>query len=352
MTAHEVARYFVSLVDEEAGDSITNLKLQKLLYYAQGVNLANCTTTKRSDMKKRVLAILGVAAVFAVSSSTSALAQYLPVEQDTYFTSGNGTNFGTATTVYVDGASMSEGLIQFDLTQLPAGTTASMIQQATLTIFVDHVNNSGTINIDTASGAWTESSVNGTNAPAPSSAVATAVPVSTLNDYLSVDATAAVQGWISGTANNGFLIIPNGNVSFQFDSKENTNTSHPAFLSIVLSGTAGPAGPAGPTGPTGPAGPTGAQGPAGATSFVTVVANYSKPGIDLSCPSGYGVVLAICGTAIGGAGLVLNDQNTPRLPGLSVGWQNYLIPSANAATGVHCSSDVTFVQQAQLRCSQ
>ena len=40
MPAHDVARYFVSLVDEEAGDSITNLKLQKLLYYAQGVNLA------------------------------------------------------------------------------------------------------------------------------------------------------------------------------------------------------------------------------------------------------------------------------------------------------------------------
>jgi uncharacterized phage-associated protein len=40
MPAHDVAKYFVSLVDEEAGDSITNLKLQKLLYYAQGVNLA------------------------------------------------------------------------------------------------------------------------------------------------------------------------------------------------------------------------------------------------------------------------------------------------------------------------
>jgi uncharacterized phage-associated protein len=40
MLAHDVAKYFVSLVDEEAGDSITNLKLQKLLYYAQGVNLA------------------------------------------------------------------------------------------------------------------------------------------------------------------------------------------------------------------------------------------------------------------------------------------------------------------------
>jgi uncharacterized phage-associated protein len=40
MPAHDVAKYFVSLVDEEAGDSISNLKLQKLLYYAQGVHLA------------------------------------------------------------------------------------------------------------------------------------------------------------------------------------------------------------------------------------------------------------------------------------------------------------------------
>ena len=40
MPAHDVARYFVSLVDEEAGDSISNLKVQKLLYYAQGFHLA------------------------------------------------------------------------------------------------------------------------------------------------------------------------------------------------------------------------------------------------------------------------------------------------------------------------
>jgi uncharacterized phage-associated protein len=40
MTAYEVAKYFVSLVDEDAGDSISNLKVQKLLYYAQGFHLA------------------------------------------------------------------------------------------------------------------------------------------------------------------------------------------------------------------------------------------------------------------------------------------------------------------------
>lgn len=40
MTAQSVAEYFVSRVDVEAGDSISNLKLQKLLYYAQGFHLA------------------------------------------------------------------------------------------------------------------------------------------------------------------------------------------------------------------------------------------------------------------------------------------------------------------------
>ena len=34
------AKYLISLVDEEEGDSISNLKLQKLLYYAQGFHLA------------------------------------------------------------------------------------------------------------------------------------------------------------------------------------------------------------------------------------------------------------------------------------------------------------------------
>ena len=37
--AIEVARYFLSLTDEDAGELISNLKLQKLLYYAQGFHL-------------------------------------------------------------------------------------------------------------------------------------------------------------------------------------------------------------------------------------------------------------------------------------------------------------------------
>jgi len=39
LSAHDVARYFLTLQDEDDRD-ITNLKLQKLLYYAQGFFLA------------------------------------------------------------------------------------------------------------------------------------------------------------------------------------------------------------------------------------------------------------------------------------------------------------------------
>lgn len=39
-TAHDVANYFMTKIDPEEGESITNLKMQKLLYYAQGFHLA------------------------------------------------------------------------------------------------------------------------------------------------------------------------------------------------------------------------------------------------------------------------------------------------------------------------
>jgi uncharacterized phage-associated protein len=40
MTCHVVADYFLLMVDSSAGDTISNLKLQKLCYFAQGWSLA------------------------------------------------------------------------------------------------------------------------------------------------------------------------------------------------------------------------------------------------------------------------------------------------------------------------
>ena len=39
-SASAVAKFILSLADEDAGELISNLKLQKLLYYAQGFHLA------------------------------------------------------------------------------------------------------------------------------------------------------------------------------------------------------------------------------------------------------------------------------------------------------------------------
>jgi hypothetical protein len=205
-------------------------------------------------------------------------AQTLAPSQDAYFVPGNGSNFGTATTITV-GSSLSVGLVQFDLTQLPAGVTAAQIQKATLTLFLDHVNSAGTINIDTVSSStpWAELTVTGNSGISAGSAVATSVPVATAESFIGVDATAAVQGWITASSsNNGFMIVANGTTSVQFDSKENTSTSHPATLTIVLasngptgatgsSGTNGVNGTTGATGPAGVAGSTGATGSNGAT---------------------------------------------------------------------------------------
>ena len=181
---------------------------------------------------------------------------------------------GRHTTLHVGGDG-AEALVQFDLTALPAAITGSNVAKATLTLFVDSIDNAGTVNISVANGSWLEDGVNGTNAPGPGATVADNVSISTVDEYVSVDATQAVQDWVNGTSNNdGFIITPSGSVNVEFDSKENIATSHPAMLAITLvnsgpmgaTGAQGPTGPAGATGaqgPTGPTGATGAQGPAG-----------------------------------------------------------------------------------------
>ena len=229
-------------------------------------------------MRNRVCVTTGA----LVLTTIAAFAQTLTPAQDAYYIPGNGVNFGSAATITV-GSSSSVGLVQFDLSSLPAGVLASQVQKATLTLFLDHVGSSGTISVSTVSSFWSESAVNGFSPPSSGTVVAAAVPVTTANTFLAMDATAAVQSWIStpGT-NNGFMIAGASGTSVQFDSKENLSTSHPATLTLVLANT-GPAGPAGPTGPTGPAGPTGPTGPAGAagpagpaaTSTLTFTCNSS-----------------------------------------------------------------------------
>jgi hypothetical protein len=195
------------------------------------------------------------------------MAQTLTTSQDAYYIPGNATTYGKAVTITV-GVASSVGLVQFDLSGLPAGVTASQVAKANLTLYAISVSSPGTINVNTALGSWAETTVSGTaGSPALGGIVASAIPVSTPGTYITVDVTSAVQSWINNPAsNNGLMITANGATVAQFDAKESVTTSHPATLGIVLTypGAQGPAGAQGAQGPVGPAGATGAAGPAGA----------------------------------------------------------------------------------------
>lgn len=230
-----------------------------------------------------------IAALAALMAPVAASAQSVPLTQDSYVVPGSSGNYGAQQYISAGGANAALALIQFDLSTLPTGITSADVSKATLVLFAKSVTATGTINISTVNGSWTESVVTGNNAPTAGTAVASGVSVTTAESFLYVDATNAVKGWVTTPgSNNGFLITPNdGAVNVNFDSKESTSTSHPAVLVITLAaiGIAGVTGATGPTGATGSTG-VGMTGPTGATGVTGTVSASSSFTCDATCTSG------------------------------------------------------------------
>jgi hypothetical protein len=213
--------------------------------------------------------------VCAFAGCNSLRAQVAPLTDDAYVDSNNSSaNFGGLPFIHIGPTAL--GLLQFDLTRLPAGTTASQVSVATLRLFVDKVTAAGTFDLYTANGPWTESSVTSGSGIAGSAAIRTGVPISAANAYVVLDVTTQVQAWLNGAANNGFAVNQDSG-DWYFDSKENPNTSHPPVLEINVAGPAGVTGATGAFGATGLAGPAGATGSAGATGDAGGTAGATGP---------------------------------------------------------------------------
>jgi hypothetical protein len=157
-------------------------------------------------------------------------------------------------------------LLQFDLSLLPAGTTAAQVSRAVLRLYCNRVTTPGLVSIAPINGAWGEYSVTYATEPAIGSASGV-FSVGQAGAFVALDVTALVQAWIANPALNFGVALTAGTAMVQFDSKENDLSSHAATLDVELvdAGPTGPAGAAGPTGPQGPAGPAGATGAPGAT---------------------------------------------------------------------------------------
>jgi trimeric autotransporter adhesin len=170
---------------------------------------------------------------------TGAYGQFTP-SQDAYTnTADPTTNYGASKLLDVE--STQTTYIQFDLSAMPAGYTGSNITKASLKLYVNTVTKAGSFNVDYVNGAWTENTITANLAPALGTTIQASVPITTAdkNQYILIDITAAVQAWLSGTANDGIALVGNSPVDATFDSKESTTTSHPPELDIVFAGGGG-----------------------------------------------------------------------------------------------------------------
>jgi len=199
-----------------------------------------------------------------------------PPSADTFVSSATPkTNYGPSITLVVGQGSTA--YIQFNLSGVPTGATVS---KAMLRLYVDAVVTNGAFDVYRLNNAWSENTLTyNTPPPALGTSATGGHPISitsaSFNQFLLIDITSLVQGWVNGTiANNGVaLALTGSNGYFSFDSKESLLTGNGPELELALSGTGqqgppGPQGPAGPQGAQGPQGPTGPQGQTGATGPV------------------------------------------------------------------------------------
>jgi hypothetical protein len=223
-------------------------------------------------MSQRVWMKFMVAAGLAWAASM-AHATEAAVAGDTYVNSAHpSTNYGALSNLYVN--SNGTTLIQFDLSSLPAGTTASQIGKATLKLYVNRVNAFGLISVQPVTSTWNEATATYNSIPTLGSAVASFTPT-VAQQFIVIDVTSLVQGWVTTPSSNFGVALTSALGNVVFDSKENDETSHAAHLDVTVvsqgaTGAQGPQGIQGATGPAGIPGVTGAQGAIGSQGIAGV----------------------------------------------------------------------------------
>lgn len=183
-------------------------------------------------------------------------------------------------------------ILQFDLSSLPAGTTASDIAGATLRAWVREASPRSVVAIRRVTRAAGSTAV-GLGHPE-----AIGIPGNGAGErgVLSVDLSALVREWVSGAhPNEGVALVPEGPAAYvRLEGRGSEPRGRPPVLEItlkdkasadtilsepirferlddgyrepstlVVSGAQGPPGPPGPAGPEGPQGPPGPPGPQG-----------------------------------------------------------------------------------------
>jgi len=202
---------------------------------------------------------------------TLPLLSQAPPSQDTFVSASKPTtNYGSNASLAVQAGGSGITFVQFNLSGLPTGVSASQLNRATLQLFVSGFTTAGTFDVYLVNGKWSEGTLTYNTAPPLGALIVSgfSVPSTAKNTFTEVDVTSALQQWISGSqVNYGLALVPSplSQISVTFDSKEDSGVGHEVGLLYSFNGPAGPQGPTGPTGLSGPTGPQGPMGPQGAT---------------------------------------------------------------------------------------
>jgi hypothetical protein len=208
-------------------------------------------------MYRKVLLIVALALSLDCSSARAAEAT---LTGDAHVNIGHlTTNYGTQSNLYVGNG--NSAFLQFDLSSLPAGLTATQVSHASITLFINRVNASGVVNLSPVTSPWNESTVTFATMPSFGPAV-TGFTATAAGQYITLDVTSLVQGWVTAPSSNDGVVLTSAAANVLFDSKENDETGHAATLDITVT-SVGPAGPMGTQGIQGIQGVQGSKGDMG-----------------------------------------------------------------------------------------
>lgn len=204
------------------------------------------------NFNRRRLFRCAQAAVALLGATMAAKAGDAPVIADTYVSSLTTPNdlthdnYGTAVNLNV--GSGGQALIEFDLSQF-----SFPVSKAVMVVFANKVSTSGSMDVWSLAGPWTETgvSLNGGTSPTtttplpPTKNFLGTVALTAGGTYRTLDITAQVNRWLAGSdPNDGILLVPSpgSNLSATFDAKENFSTSHAAYIDLLQAGPGGNTG--------------------------------------------------------------------------------------------------------------
>jgi hypothetical protein len=146
--------------------------------------------------------------------------------------------------------------VRFEIARtLPAGTKGDDVARATVKFYVSKVANAGKLDLYPILADWEEKTITANNAPSlgPLASTTPQIDKDAQGNYVLIDITDLVKQWLgdgsgqNAVPNYGFALIPHPVdpdtpqlADINFDSKENSQTSHDGLLSVQLE--SGPTG--------------------------------------------------------------------------------------------------------------